>query len=145
MMKSLIFSSFCILRSKNTQAVVKWVLKKKKKKNHSLPQCSSSLKTECKESQQPNQSPGFRMDFIYKDNYKHMKNKKITTKRDKLQLSSFLTLSSIASTNGDLLGFIFLTLLPIRNPQNKYKTKKRKITSLLQSHFSTTCDNGEKK
>ena len=34
-----------------------------------------------------------------------------------------LTLSSIASTNGDLLGFIFLTLLPIRNPQNKYKTK----------------------
>ena len=41
-------------------------------------------------------------------------------------LSFFLTLSSIASTNGDLLGFIFLTLLPIKNPQNK----NRKITSL---------------
>ena len=35
-----------------------------------------------------------------------------------------LTLSSIASTIGDLLGFIFLTLLPIRNPHNKYKNRK---------------------
>ena len=38
-----------------------------------------------------------------------------------------LTLSSIASTNGDLLGFIFLTLIPIKNPQNKYKTKTEKL------------------
>ena len=42
-------------------------------------------------------------------------------------LSFSLTLSSIASTNGDLLGFIFLTLIPIKNPQNKYKTKTEKL------------------
>ena len=52
-------------------------------------------------------------------------------------LSFFLTLSSIASTNGDLLGFIFLTLLPIRNPQNKHKTKTEKLL-LCRNHIFIT-------
>ena len=59
-----IFNLFTILRPKKQKysssskmAAVKWVLKTDKI-NHSLPQCSSSLKTDCKESQQPNQSPG---------------------------------------------------------------------------------------
>ncbi|KAM3702467.1 hypothetical protein ACJW31_04G027900 [Castanea mollissima] len=51
--------------------------------------------------------------------------------------SFFLTLSSIASTNGDLLGFIFLTIVPIRNPQNKYKTKTEKLLLCRNPIFIT--------
>lgn len=46
-------------------------------------------------------------------------------------LSFSLILSSIASTNGDLLGFIFLTLLPIRNPQTNTKQKQKNYFSIV--------------
>ena len=52
-------------------------------------------------------------------------------------LSFSLILSSIVSTNGDLLGFIFLTLLPIRNPQKKYKTKTEKLLLCRNPIFIT--------
>ena len=133
MMKSLIFSSFCILRSKNTQAAVKWVLKKKKK----IIPCHSvhlvwkqSVK---KASSQINLQASVWISFIriitsiWK--IKRLQQKGINSSYLMLceTLSFSLTLSSIASTNGDLLGFIFLTLIPIKNPQNKYKTKTEKL------------------
>ena len=84
------------------------------------------------------------MDFIYKDNYKHSKIKRLQQKGINSSylmlcatLSFFLTLSSIASTNGDLLGFIFLSLLPIKNPQNKYKTKIEKLLLYRNPIFIT--------
>ena len=86
-MKSLIFSPFCILRSKNTQATVKWVLKKK---NHSLPQCSSSLKTD-----------------------------------------------------GDLLGFIFLTLHPSETHKTNTKQKEKNYFSVVIPFFDDVRRQGE--
>ena len=132
-MKSLIFSPFCILRIKNTQAAVKWVLKKIKIK--SFPAIVFFLfekQSVKKDSSQINLQASVWISFIriitsiWK--IKRLQEKGINSSYLMLcaTLSFFLTLSSIASTNGDLLGFIFLTLLPIKNPQNK----NRKITSL---------------
>ena len=73
MTKSLIFSPFCLLRSKNTQAAVNWVKKKKKKKSFPAIVLFKFEKQSVKKVSQINLQA-----------YKHSKNKKITTKRDKL-------------------------------------------------------------